>query len=218
MAFAHGNAHSATGFWSRRTQEGPAGWTRVAQIRPGLANKADGDGCTATIGGVDWGTAGVAIVVAALGIAGGYFGARWRARSDLAQWQRERLLEFCADLLAAGGDLRDASWEIGQGNDVPYPAETMRNLAHAYACVTLLSQELSNFANRSATAYADLVRRAYAKAGNPDQPAPDFDAAATNAGRFAREANHVLLGVRKSEAAWWRFWSPTKSKPDETAV
>ncbi len=152
---------------------------------------------------MDFGTAAVTLAVAAVGFSGGFFSARWQAGTAREQWRRERLLEFCADLLAAGTELYDLGGVIRAGDDVPYPAEAARKLMHSYQCVHLLSRELSPTANRCATAYMAVIRDAYGHAGDAAQPAPNFDTASTNAGLFASDVNSVLLDV----PPWWQFWS-----------
>jgi hypothetical protein len=168
---------------------------------------------------VDWETAVVAIVVAVIGIAGVYVGTRLQARTGLAQWRRERLLEFCADLLAAGRQLMDTGWEIeAKHGDVMYPIESTQQLGHAYACVTLLSDELNDSAHELVMAHMDLVRRAYAKAGDPQQPSPDVDAASRSAGRFARAARDVIMDFPSGPVAPWESWSRNRGRPKAEAT
>jgi hypothetical protein len=51
----------------------------------------------------------VTLIVAAIGAAaafiGGFLNARFAARSNLAQWRRDRLLTFCVDLVSAGREI-----------------------------------------------------------------------------------------------------------------
>jgi hypothetical protein len=160
---------------------------------------------------MDWGTAGVAIFVAFIAGPIGYFSARWRGRNDLAQWRRDRLLEFSSDLLASGGELIDKGWDIvEQGEDVPYPSETMRKVQHAVACISLLSSELRKPASDCAVAHAQVVKQAYDHAHDANLPGADFDAAATSAAGFARKAHRILVDIPESPTIGWLVWARVK--------
>src|SRR2546426_196849 len=110
---------------------------------------------------VDWGTAGVAIVVAALGIAGGYLVARWQARYGLEQWRRERLLEFCADLVAAGS-------KASGGGKTKWTFDEMNRLDHAIGCIRLLSEDLARPALNYQGAIFGVVRAVLNKESDLD--------------------------------------------------
>jgi hypothetical protein len=166
---------------------------------------------------VDWGTAGVAIVVALIAGPIGYFSARWQGRNDLAQWRRDRLLEFCTDLIASGGELVDLGWDITEGQDVPYPVETMRKLQHAVARISLLSIELRKPSSNAATAYADVLKRAYEHANDPNKPGADFDAASTTVVEFTKIAHRILVDIPESPTVGSLVWGWVKrSRPYAT--
>ena len=137
------------------------------------------------------------VVAAVIGLIGGYLIARVQARLDLAQWRRDRLLEFCADLLAACNVIGEKGQDIVDGLDVPYPEEDMRELLHAQQCVRLLGRPIADSAYKCAVAYAAVLRDAYGKAGNPQAANPNFDSANHAAGRFAADAHDFILGGKK---------------------
>jgi hypothetical protein len=164
---------------------------------------------------MDWGTAGVAIVVALIAGPIGYFSARWQARNDLAQWRRDRILEFSSDLLASGGELTDHGWDIvEQGEDVPYPTEIMRKVQHAVACISLLSRDLRKPASDCAVAHAQVVKKAYEHAHDANLPGADFDAAATSAVVFTQNAHRILVDIPESPTVGSLVWAWVKrSRP-----
>jgi hypothetical protein len=149
---------------------------------------------------MDVGSVAVPLATALIGLIGGYVLAQVQGRLDLAQWRRDRLLQFCADLLAACNEVTDKAQDILNGEDVPYPREEMRRLMHAYQCVHLLSRELDKAASKCGTAHAALLRDAYGRAANP-QADPDFMAANLAAGRFASDAHDLLRGIRAKKTA-----------------
>lgn len=164
---------------------------------------------------MDWGTAGVAIVVALIAGPIGYFSAKWQGRNDLAQWRRDRLLEFSSDLLASGSELVDRGWDIvEQGEDVPYPTETMRKLGHAVACISLLSSELRKSASDCAVAHAQVVKKSYDHAHDANLPGADFDAASTSAVAFTKDAHRILVDIPESPTVGSLVWAWVKrSRP-----
>ena len=101
----------------------------------------------------------VALIAAGAGFAGGYLGSRWQAESNLAQWRRDRLLQFCADLLAAGGELEDLGRAAAGGEVIPYPKEAFNRMRLARSRVLLLSDELGAIAFAYTRADMDFVMK-----------------------------------------------------------
>jgi hypothetical protein len=135
------------------------------------------------------------IIVAGIAFAGGYFSAQWQARHALAQWRRERLLEFCSDLLAAGNEIIDVAWDYAGGE--LYPTEETQRLQRAFASILLLSDELSD----DARAYSDAVHDALAEvmkairdnANNRPEREATRKKAQGAGGRFTAKAQFLLL-------------------------
>lgn len=157
---------------------------------------------------------GVALIGAGAGFGGGFFGARWQARHTLAQLRRDRLLQFCADLLAAGGELLRAN--VVKVEDRRYPVETMQRFAHAVACVVLLGgQDL----DEPAFAHQDAVLAAFGEAVDPNSDPSKQDqalkAAATCQAQFMWLAHNLLLNTPRNPRRWWEVW---KREPNAAAV
>ena len=160
---------------------------------------------------MDLGTAAVAIVVAAIAFIGGYYSSRWQARHALEQWRRERLLEFCSDLLAAGNEITDFAWESG-------PTATVQRMRRAFASILLLSEELGDAANAYVEAVEVTLAR-FMRTLNSTTPVDmehldnDVLASASNAknaaGRLTAVAHYVLLdkwpGNKRSIRWAWRI-------------
>jgi len=166
--------------------------------------------CAVTIASVEWATVAVALVVALIGagagFAGGYFGARWQAGTNLAQWRRDRLLQFCADLLAAGLELTDIGRGLLVGESYPpNKMEATKRLEHAVSCVWLLSGELAEPARDYHHAVINLVKRKGRKLDDPE-----LVAEATQRGRFIGTARFWLLDLAPSPTPWSHAWAFVK--------
>jgi hypothetical protein len=165
----------------------------------------------ATIDAVSWEAAVVAIVVAAIGIGGVSVGARLQSRSSLAQWRRDRLLQFCADLVAAGRELVGRRWETDDPRR--YPTETIQRLDHAVACVLLLGgQDL----DKPAFAYQGAVLDALNAAIGPDSDSQKKEQTLKTAveaqANFLWLAHNLLLDSAEKPRRWWQFWSRTSAE------
>ncbi len=162
----------------------------------------------ATIGTVDLGTAVVTLIVAAIGVAagfiGGYLSARWQARNDLAQWRRDRLLQYCADLVAAGV-------QLSEYEDKEFPHEASTRLQHAKACVFMLSEELSDPAQGYLIATLELLREKF----RVPEDKKRHDAATKKygkaEGRFLRDAHDYLRDLAMNPPAWSKVWTRVRT-------
>jgi hypothetical protein len=160
----------------------------------------------ATIGSVGWATPLIAVVAALIAFVGGFFGARWQARNNLAQWRRDKLLEFCAGLLAAGAELDDLGRASGGGEDLPYPKEAFNQTRLARSRVLLLSEELGFIA-------FDYTKMAMAFVLKGRQRPLDLDGFTESAqklgqsqGRFLRAAHDHLRDRPKPRTPWRERW------------
>jgi hypothetical protein len=159
-------------------------------------------------------TAVVAIAVAIIGVTGGYLGARWRARTELAQWRRERLLEFCANLVAAG---RELLWLLVESGERRYPSETVRRFDHAVACVLLVGGtdlDTPVFAYQSAV--LDAVNAALA--ADPQKQTKAYETAIERQASLLVMAHNLLLDTAQSQGLWWRLTSRHGDKPKTDAA
>jgi hypothetical protein len=103
---------------------------------------------------------GLAAPVSAL--LGVLVGSRQAAGTATAQWRRDRLLQFCADLLAAGDEVVTEAREMEEEREtkIPrraYPAAAIHRLQHSLGCVRLLSAELSPVATYYVTSAIDVL-------------------------------------------------------------
>src|SRR5689334_3467972 len=102
---------------------------------------------------MDAGTALVGLGGGVIALGGVYLGSQWEAQRNLAQWRRERLLEFCSDLLAAGNEIVNVGWDVKAS---AFPEEAKQRLDRALSGILLLSDELSN----DAFEFSETVARA----------------------------------------------------------
>jgi hypothetical protein len=160
-----------------------------------------------TIRDVDWGTAIIAIVVAAIGFGGGYFSAQWQAHATRAQWRREQLLQYSGDLLSIVHETLNKAYDLRRDKDVTVPDEMYRRLLHAYESVSLLSEELGVPASQT---YDSAL-----KALNIAEPGVDeekfktaVNAATKDHGDFLVAARDFLIGGAATQnTPWWKFGS-----------
>ena len=143
----------------------------------------------------------VAVIGAGAGFISGYLSARWLARNDLAQWRRDRLLQYCSDILTVSNELFAARPAPGvPGNSTP-PIETLRQLNRALYHVMLLGDELMGPAN----AYVDAaINVANSRFRNPGA---NHDAATRKFGRsqglFLRAAHDHLRDFPNRQNLGW---------------
>ncbi len=188
---------------------------------------APSSGIAATIGGVD-ATAvavfvgiGAALIGAVAALGGVFFGSRWQARHELEQWRRDKLLQYCSDLLAAAREISGLTMRILPGAEVQVPQEKLDQLYHLRWCILLLSEELSAplqayyvAASRFAKEYRKTV--AITAGFSFIELAKNFQESEEE---FAYAARDLLLGVQPSPAPRWQFWSRSgTSKPKAKAV
>lgn len=159
----------------------------------------------------------VALIAAAAGFAGGYFGSRWQAETALAQWRRDKLLQFCGDYLAAQKKLIDASWSRVDDADVEFPEETSNLMLQAHSSIRLLSTELEQFASactKNTFAAWNAVAHGQGNIGMA------LDLAGSAMGQFVAEAHVELMKRQPIPTLWTRFrsrlaaWVPPRTTDD----
>jgi hypothetical protein len=166
----------------------------------------------ARIGSVDIGTAAVTLGVAATGFVGGYFSARWQAGAAREQWRRERLLEFCADLVAAGRELVGLHWETKERR---YPIEAVHRLDHAVACVLLLGgTDLDDPAFAYQSAVLDAINAQFAPDSDPQRVQATLKSATDCQATFLWLAHNLLLGTTTKPSRWSRLRRVGRSEDD----
>ena len=157
------------------------------------------------------GTAAVAILIAFISagtaFAGGYLGSRLQARNELAQWRRDRLLQFCADLLAAGAELEDVARTAAGGEDVPYPREAFNHVRLARSRVMLLSEELGDIAYAFTKAAMELAVEGRKRPLDLQSFLGMAGKLGQNQGRFLRAAHNHLRDYPSSPSFWRQLWS-----------
>jgi hypothetical protein len=155
----------------------------------------------------NWGAALVAIVVAliaaAAGFVGAYLGSRWQAKTNLAQWRREKLLEYCSDLVAGSNAMTAVIGQIEGGTADSASAE-MHNLLQAYGAIALLSVELQPVAKTVVDAQVASLSEA-----RTDEPMMDeVDARVARAlTRFTLAARDILNAISEEQSTPQRMWS-----------
>jgi len=163
----------------------------------------------------------VALIAAAAAFVGGYSGARWQAQGNLAQWRRERLLQFCADLLAATREIAEYCWELERGHATRDQNELHRRTELAYASISLLSDCLAARSYELNSAYLALLDEATSKKPDSKKLKDLHKAAAEASGMFTIQAQHVLLSVPEGKSVptlvceWVlrsRVWSRTRAR------
>jgi hypothetical protein len=146
----------------------------------------------------------VAVIGAGAGFIGGYLSARWRTRSELAQWRRDRLLVFCADLIAAGRELLGQGWEEEQRQ---YPTDAVRRLDQALALVLLLGgQDLDDPAFAYQGKVMDALNAAVALDGDPEKRDQTVKTALEAQASFLWLAHNLLLAIPQDPRRWWQVW------------
>lgn len=164
-----------------------------------------------TIRNVDVRTAAVTLVVAAIGAGAGFIGgflsARWQARNDLAQWRRDRLLQFCADLLAAGAELEDVARTAAGGEEVPYPREAFNHIRLARSRVMLLSEELGDIAFAFTKAAMELAVEGRRRPLDLQSFLDMAGKLGQSQGRFLRAAHNHLRDYPSGPSPWRTVWT-----------
>jgi hypothetical protein len=147
----------------------------------------------------------VAVIGAGAGFIGGYLSAHWRARSDLAQWRRDRLLVFCGDLIAAGRELLGQGWE-GEGQR-GYPTETVRRFDGAVALVLLLGgQDLDDPTFAYQGKVMDALNAVVAPKSDSEKQQQTQKAALEAQAQFLWLAHNLLLDLPQNPREWWQVW------------
>lgn len=155
----------------------------------------------------DWGAALVAIVVALIaataGFAGAYLGSRWQAATNLAQWRREKLLDYSSDLLAASNEMTAVIGRI-EGGTADSASEEMHHLYQAYGAIALLSVDLQPAARSLVDAQRASLREVRTNEPKMDELDRGVAAALT---RFTVAARDILNAVPAVQTTPQRMWS-----------
>lgn len=177
-------------------------------------------GFAATIGNVEWLVAiVVALIGAGAGFAGGYFGARWQAGTNLAEWRRDQLLQFCADLLAAGREITDRSGLILAEFEEPRAdPEPVTRIDHARACVELLSKELSDPAQEYCRAVVKAFAAAFAEPIDKKELRSAIRAADDQQRLFTHTARDLLLDTPEHPTLWSLVWARIQSTRASSSI
>jgi hypothetical protein len=142
-----------------------------------------------------------AFVGAAIALIGTYIGPRLQAKAERAQWRRDRLLQFCADFLAASGSVVEVGRQIQDGKQPDYPVDAVGRLEHAYACICLLSDVLAESAHNHLVATVGLMTKTQADIG------PPMEDSAKTRGLFLRSALNLLNDLAPQPNVWQRVQS-----------
>jgi hypothetical protein len=163
---------------------------------------------------MNWGAALVAIVVALIaagaGFIGGYLGSKWNAETELAQWQRDRLLQYCSDLLAAAGEIVDVGRDIQEGKQPPFPYEASRRMEHAVGGISLLSFQLHNPASDFAKKTLEIMKEPHMQLSAGHHLTPAMDRSAKARGLYMRRSHDLLMNIRPRPSPLHRAWARVK--------
>ncbi|MFI5282475.1 MAG: hypothetical protein ACHQ0J_05030 [Candidatus Dormibacterales bacterium] len=155
---------------------------------------------------MEWTAVILAAVIGALAaFTGGYFGSRWQAESELAQWRRDQLLQICADVLAAGPQVMDSATDVTPTSKPPWPSEPVNRLMRAGSTIRLLSEDLYGPASAYSNAILAFLSEARATGGKSNSYEKG-KALGLMARAFADAARQVLMRP------------PQRSGPVQTAV
>jgi hypothetical protein len=139
---------------------------------------------------------GIVLISVVGSFVGGYFGARWKAGTDLAQWRRDRLLQFCADFLEAGKELIDFAYSLEEGQPFQHPQDVDNRLLHAWARIRLLSEELGAYALKAQQDISHVLAIAEATGELRQHLDAAIDASAQSYGILLGAAHDVLMDRR----------------------
>lgn len=143
-------------------------------------------------------------LVPASALGGVWLGARLSTDQAATQWRRDRLLQFCSDLIAAchevisrAGRIHDAMPEIDAAHDPQYPHDEVQRMQHAVGTVRLLSEGLEPFAFELEKSVMSLLGKA-----TKDEGAfmVAYGTAGEAEGKFQKAAYEELRG---HEPQWW---------------
>lgn len=110
-----------------------------------------------------WLQVALSLVAPAAALIGVGLGSRLTASSAEAHWRRDRLLDFCAELIAAGQEASRESRKVADElaadpeSQPPYPHEATEHLHRALGSVRLLSPGLADPAADYASAVIEVV-------------------------------------------------------------
>ena len=145
-----------------------------------------------------WLQVALTLLVPAAGLGGVWLGGRLAAGTAQEQWRRDRLLQFCVDLIAACNDVtREARTihdllYVDPGLEPPYPNEQIHRMRAATATIRLLSQELEGPATNWTLFVMKVVQAAVRDDGTFED---EYKHAAHLEGVFQRAAHDRLTGI-----------------------
>jgi hypothetical protein len=149
----------------------------------------------------------VALIAAGAGFAGGYYSAKWKAESDLEQWRREKLLAFCADFLAASGEIINVGQSIQDFKNPPFPTEIVGRFMQAHAGICLLSDQLAASAQKVLTSALKILVEGPVVTDNLAESSPAIARTYATRGLFLRAAHDFLLNLPRRTTIWERMWN-----------
>lgn len=160
----------------------------------------------------------VALIAAAAGFAGGYFGSKWNAQTSLSQWQREQLLNYCADLVAAGQEIVQNGRDLQDGKNPAFPLEAAQRLQHAQACIMLLSDKVGEPGQNYVIACLNILQEPIIELPEGQFSTPASQAAAAASGRFLRAAHDFLTNIQAQPTPLQQAWLRIRSNVSAAAV
>jgi hypothetical protein len=154
----------------------------------------------------------VALIAAGFGFTGGYYGSRWQAETNLAQWRRDQLLQFSAAILAAGETIMDFTRGAAHNPTVAAPDQADYELVHAWNRIRLLGTELEIASGLYVTAILETEREALRLQRNLGGATVGTLAKRSAAvipaqNRFTIEARLAILTVETQPNPFVRAWS-----------
>jgi hypothetical protein len=145
-----------------------------------------------------WLQVALTLLVPAAGLGGVWLGHQLSAGSAQEQWRRDRLLQFCVDLIAACHEVTTEARTIHDklyedpGLEPPYPLEQIQRMQAATATIRLLSQELDWPATNWTRFVVQVVNAAVQNDGTFEEA---HGHAAHLEGVFQRAAHDRLTGI-----------------------
>ncbi len=156
------------------------------------------------------------ILIALIGIigafVGGYFGARWQAGRNLAQWRRDRLLQFSSDLMAAGIEIENYARTVHAGGQAESAIQAEDRLNHAFNCIKLLSSELDSNAFQYVRAILlvqnEALKLQVAEAGTTKETlSAKMSSVAEPEVAFTMQARKLMLALQPEPSLWSLVWA-----------
>ena len=150
---------------------------------------------------------GAAVIAAIAAFLVGYFGAKWTAEGELVQWQRDELMRFSADLVAASGEIVDWGQSLQDNPLLPYPGESVSRLRHAQSCILMLSDRLAPSSKEYFEATMGIILEGPVVSDNLAEATPAATRTAKASGLFLRAAHDLIHSVPQRPNLWQRVES-----------